>query len=282
LVSSRRQPAANQIDLLWTPEPRLYRRSDDRLGVLVENHCLDYDPATEHWTARQMPLTGTNKFWSLSADYTSEGGAQRLLTGAFARRYLVGFGNDDRPATSWLMEATRISTFSPPAEKLLPPLRWDWPESYPMEHSQILADGEIVWVLAPRTIYPVGSLTNEPVTFTDNRQATLLRFTLHSRQPLAAAVCFPDHGMAERPRINGQPMGLFDPRMFGFRGIMDRLSQHVGNMTYWLRTPEGLVLGGPEYCGHWLIPVRSIESNLRAVTGGQDQKPKSPPNTKAP
>jgi TolB-like protein len=98
LVSSRREPPANEIDPLWTPQTRIYPQADGQLGALTEDRCFTFDPDTEHWTIRTMPLTGTNRHFSLSAAYTSLGGSQWLLTGPVAHRYLVGFWNDNRPA----------------------------------------------------------------------------------------------------------------------------------------------------------------------------------------
>lgn len=262
LVSSRRTPAMNEVDPLWTASTRIFPQADGRLGALAEDHCFTFDPQTEQWSVRPLPLGGIHQSFKFTADYFSPSGVQRLLTGPIPRRYLVGFWNDS-PMESLLMEETGIFTQPPPAEKLLPALRWDWPKNYPMEHCQITADGKNLWVLAPRKIQmPV--MNELPFQFTDDRQATLLLFTSGSRQPLLAAVHLPEDMITERPLAFGQPAGLLDPQALGFMSIFDRLAAHVGNGAFWLKTSEGLVLGGRNYCGHWLIPAAALEEKFKS------------------
>jgi len=160
------------------------------------------------------------------------------------------------------MEETGISVKSPPAEKLLLPIRWDWPQNYPMEHSQIVAGDDQLWVLSPRKIGSVLRLT-EPVAFNDDRTSTLFYFTPDSRQPLTAAIHFSTNGLLEMPLVSGHVTDLLDPIMFGYMSIFQRLSYHVGNMAFWLRTPTGLVFGGRNYGGHWIITDADLERTFK-------------------
>lgn len=261
LVSARRTPAANKIDPLWTARTKIFPQADGKLGALAETGLLVFNPAAERWDIRPLPLKGTNMFFNMFAEYFSPAGAQRLLTGPFARRYLVGLWNDG-PAESLLMEETGISRNSPPSEKLLPPLRWDWPKKFPMEQSQITVDGKTLWALAPRQ-WEFGAAGKKSVEFSDKRDATLFRFTPDARAPMAAAVRFPVDGLPNPPMMmNGHPTDVLNSMNFGYMMIFQRFDQRVGNMAFWLRVPGGLVFGGPNYCGHWFIADAALQELL--------------------
>ncbi len=278
LVSSRRTPPANEIDPLWSADTQIFALADGRLGALAHDDFLVFDSTGGQWSIRPLPLRGTNGFFNLTADYFSTAGAQRLLTGPYARRYLVGFWNDG-PAESLLMEETWIRIPPPAAEKLLPPLRWDWPKNYPMENSQIATEGRTLWALAPRRL---GMGNPEPMRFSDARDATLFCFTPDAREPLAVAVRFPTNGLPDLPIINGRPTDILEPSNFGFPMIFLRFQQRVGNMAFWLRVPGGLVLGGPKYCGHWFIADAAMEREFAAQRDRRRAKatlPASPTTT---
>lgn len=259
LVSNRRTPAVNAIDPLWSARARIFARADGKLGVLAAEDFLTFDPVTTAWVKVPLPLQGSNAFYKLTADYFSPAGAQRLLTGPYARRYLIGFWGN-AAIESLLMEETGIGIKPPAAEKLLPPLRWDWPQKYPMEHSQIVADeGRRLWVLAPRRL-ELMSRNPEPVKFSDARDATLFCFTPDAREPLSVAVRFPMDAVESRRTINGQPADVLAPDNYGnFMSIFMRLQRHEGNMAFWLRTPAGLIFGGPKFGGHWFLSDTELE-----------------------
>lgn len=257
LVSDRRTPAVNAIDALWSARARIFALADGRLGVLAAEDFLTFDPATAAWMKVPLPLSGTNGFYKLTADYFSPAGAQRLLTGPFTRRYLIGFW--DNEVESLLMEETTMPLKPPAAEKLLPPLRWNWPHKYPLEHSQMVAaETNQLWVLVPRRL-GLMSPNPEPVKFSDARDATLFCFTPTAREPLSVAVRLPMDGVVNRAKVNGQYADVLDPHNFGFMDIFMRLQRHEGNMAFWLRVPGGLVFGGPNYNGHWFIGDAVLE-----------------------
>jgi curli biogenesis system outer membrane secretion channel CsgG len=263
LVSARRTPAANEIDPLWTARTKIFPQADGRLGVMAETDLLGFDPAVERWNIRPLPLKGTNMSFNMFAEYFSPAGAQRLLTGLLTRRYLLGFWNDG-PVESLLMEETGIpvnASLSKKLEKLLPPLRWDWPKSFSMEQSQITADGKTLWALAPRQ-WEFGAAGKNSVEFSDARDATLFYFTPDARAPMAAAVRFPMDSLPNPPMMNGHLTDVLDSHNFGYMMIFQRFDQRVGNMAFWLRVPGGLVFGGPNYCGHWFIAGAALQELL--------------------
>lgn len=263
LVSNRRTPAVNAIDPLWSARARIFAQADGKLGVLAAEDILTFDPATTAWMKVPLPLQGTNAFYKMTADYSSPAGAQRLLTGPYARRYLIGNWGDNN-IESLLMEETGIALKPPPAEKLLPSVRWNWPQKYPLEHSQIVADEtNQLWVLAPRRL-GLMSPNREPVKFSDARDATLFCFTPAAREPLSVAVRLPMDGVVNRPKMNGQYTDVLDPHNFGFMDIFMRLQRHEGNMAFWLRIPAGLVFSGPSYGGHWFIGDAALEQAFAA------------------
>ena len=106
------------------------------------------------------------------------------------------------------------------------------------------------------------SANREPVKFSDARDATLFCFTPEAREPLAVAVRLPMDGVGNRPTVNGQPTDALDP--FNFEDPFTGLQQYEGNMAFWLRTPEGLVFGGPNYGGHWFISDTVLEEAFAA------------------
>ena len=262
LVSARRKPPANAIDPLWSADTKVFPLADGKLGALAAESYLVFDPAAEHWSIHPIPVTGTNAFYWLTADYSSPAGAQRLLTGSIPHRYLIGFRNDGE-LESLLMEKTGFAMPIPAAEKILPPLHWEWPIGYSLEHSLFVTDGKNLWALEPREITWWASKVKR-VRFSDTRNATLFCFTPDAHTPLVAAVHFPMDQLPNPPIVNGQPWDIFQQWNHDNHDILGRILRHIGNMAVWLRVPGGLVLGGPEYCGHWFISDAALEEEFTA------------------
>jgi hypothetical protein len=265
LVSSRRQPASNEIDPLWHDGIWIYGRPDGKLGVLSQDHCFDFDPATEQWNIRSLQLSGGNNYFSMWRFYTSAAGAQEFLTGpGVADRYLIGYWNDNRPPESLLMESSTIFKQKDPAsEQRLQPVRWDWPKDFPLEPSSIAVEDQKLWALCPRKVWQFTSLdAEESVKFLDDRQATLFYFEAGSRQPLSAPIHFEDldRAVVSKGKINDQPVDSLSPDGGGYMPGLASIGRHIGNAMFWLKTPDGLVFGSPNYCGHWLIPNSALET----------------------
>jgi len=278
LASSRRQPALNEIDPLWTAGMQIYPRSDGELGALSKDYCFCFDPDTKRWNIRTLPVAGTNNYFGLLAFFASPGGAQILLTGAVAHRYLVGYWSDSRPPESLLMEPSPFKMKDSPNERLLQPVRWDWPQGFPLEPSSIVAGDHELWILCPRKVWQNDSLfAAEPLKFSDDRQATLFCFEPEFRQPLSVAIRFEDHDLAvvSRRKINGRIVESFSPADGGFPDNWDRLVYHVGNAVFWVKTPEGLVFGAPNYCGHWLIPTSALKARMQTQRQTLNQSAKT-------
>jgi len=80
LVSSRRRPAAQELDELWDASARLFARSDGHLGLHVTNHLFDFDPAGRMWSGvealpgpipytRSLFFSGEGVFWLLGSGH---------------------------------------------------------------------------------------------------------------------------------------------------------------------------------------------------------------------
>ena len=265
LVSSRRQPASNEIDPLWRDGLWIYGRSDGKLGVLSQDHSFDFDPATEQWNIRTLPLSGADNYFSMWRFYTSATGTQEFLTGpGVADRYLISYWNDNRPPESLLMESSPMFKQKDPAnEQRLQPVRWDWPQDFPLEPSSIAVEDQKLWALCPRKLWQFTSLiAEEPVRFSDDRQATLFCFEAGSRRPLSVPIRFEDldRAVVSKGEINNQPVDPLSPDGGGYLSGFASIGRHIGNTTFWLKTPDGLVFGAPNYCGHWLIPSSALET----------------------
>ncbi len=262
LVSSRRTPPANEIDPLWSGITKIFALADGRLGALAQDNFLVFDASAGRWSVRPLPLQGKNRILSSAANYFSTAGAQRLLTGPNTRSYLVGFWNDG-PAESLLMEETGMRFPTSAAERLLLPVRWNWPTNFSIDHSQLVVEGKTLWALAPRRL---GMMMGnpEPVKFSDARDATLFCFTPEDREPLSVAVRFPTNGLPRLQIMNGHPTDMLDPFNFNVMGFFQRLDPNAGNMAFWLRVPGGLVFGGPKYPGHWFIADAAMEREFAA------------------
>jgi len=248
LASSRRQPALSPVDSVWDGYAMLYLRPDDKLGMLMRTRCATYAPDTHQWTLRELPPVGPlYRFRGV----TSPWGAQQLLAGPIPRKYLVGYWNDGQPVETLLREVAAIS-IAPPLtnETRLQPARWDWPQPFKLEPANFTADGNQLWVLTPR-FFGMGYEAEEPVKFTDDRQATLFYYHPQSRQPQTAAIRFQDSGLPG------------DSKQLRFPSVswIEQFCQS-GAPFYWFRTPAGLVLATPLSNGHWLVPEAFLQSQF--------------------
>ncbi|HEX5397779.1 MAG TPA: hypothetical protein VFY06_01880 [Verrucomicrobiae bacterium] len=284
LVSSRRQPALNTIDPLWHDGTWIYGRSDGKLGALSQDHCFSFDPDTRQWGVRKLPLSGADNYFSMWRFYTSADGALEFLTGPVAHRYLIAYWNDNRPPESLLKESTSFNVKDPASEQRLQPVRWDWPKDFPLEPSGIVTEDQKLWAICPRRIWDHFSpAAGEPVKFSDDRQATLFYFEPGSRRPLSVPVRFEDIDQAVviKPRINDQPADSLSPAGGGYMDSWESIGRHIGNVVFWLKTPDGLVFGAPNYCGHWLIPNSALETLLKPQGQALNQQVPTPPTVSA-
>ena len=275
LVSTRRQPAVNAIDPLWDPGTLIYPQPDGRLGALTETHCFTFDPANEQWKMRAMPF-GTNRYPSLFAEFSSEAGSQRLLTGPVSHHYLVGFWNGDQPCESLLMEDVPFTSPFPVDEEVLKSVRWDWPREFSLEPSSIHAADKKLWILCPRKVSEIYHyVLKKPVQFSDDRDATVFYFEPEFRQALSMPVKF---------QRNGANMDPLDPPLrYSFR-VSQRWATHLGNFDAWMKTPSGLVFATTFIGGHWLVPNATLEPifetqrrELRRASAAPSAKQAIPP-----
>ncbi len=263
LVSSRRRPPANDIDSQWPSGTTIYSRADGKLGALAGDKCFTFDPATQTWKIRSLPARGTNSIYAIRGGYTSLGGAQCLIGGVYTRQYLVAFWNDDSPFQSLLMQKVRTYSSIDRFEST----RWDWPEEFPLEMSDVSSEDQNLEILCPRFISNSSLQLLEPIKFSDNRQATLFRFEPESRQPLSAAIHF---------EITDQSKDPFTKLSGGERTRYIQWYRR-GNMDCWIKSPTGFIFTIPPTVGHWFIP----NASLKSVFDAQRQELRKPSNLPA-
>jgi hypothetical protein len=263
LVSSRRHPAVNAIDPLWTPTTRLFTWQDGRLGALTENHCLTLDPLADKWEVREVSLARTNNQYPQKLWFTSGHGAQLFMgRDSPGNDYLIGFWDDTKPSETLLANQTAM-LFRLRSTNMPPPVftRWDWPQTFALAYSSVAVGDHKLAIFCPRKIWPFtySPQTQEFAKFSDNRHATLLQFEPGFTTPLKVGVRLQDDGRTDRPVINGTQVEMFHPLTGGFASRWDRFSSRGGPEQFWLETSAGLVFGAPNYRGHWLISKESLE-----------------------
>ena len=242
LVSSRRQPAANEMDSLWTSRPRIvYPRSDGKLGVLVESNLFTLTPANGAWRKiLYLPIKRPETIPFFSPD-----GIQLLLIGSSLPHCVLTIENNSTESHTLLTHYHQTQS-DPDLEKLAPPPRWDWPQPYHLNFCSILSEGENLWLLNPRRGIDYRS------GFTDDRHATLLRFKPGSRQALCIPIRF---------EKAGQPFDPFDASHVTFylaRGGPVAIARNI----FWLDVPQGFIFGIPGSAGHWFVPKETLETRL--------------------
>lgn len=259
LVSSRRRPPANDIDSQWPSGTTIYPLPGGKLGALAGNKCFTFDPATQLWKTRSLSSRGN---YPVRGSYISTSGAQLLIGGITTRQYLVAFWNDDGPFQSLLMQ--KIPTYS--SFNTFEPARWDWPEEFRLETCYIASEDETLEILCPRFVSNTTLQMQEPVHFSDNRQATLFRFEPEFRQPLSAAIHF---------EITDQSKDPFTKMSPGDR-IRYLQWQRKGNIDFWMKSPAGFIFTIRPTAGHWFIPDASLKPTFEAQRQ-QLRKPSNPP-----
>ena len=258
LVSSRRQPAVNEIDPLWTSQCKIYPRPDGRLGVISKDHSLIFDPENGHWSCRAIPLTNGGNHYYFKSAFIAGDGAECLLAETEWWSLLMGFWNDEGSPELLLTAPSLYQAWNPQPKPNLPLGRWEWPSVFPLAGARILAEGKTLALICPRKTWPSDYLPydtgREAVKFSDNRQATLFYFEPQFRLPLQIPLHFEDNGRSE---------DLFFPRKGGFHQSQDVEDSFNENAMFWMKTPAGLVLSIPAYRGHWLIPNAVLEARLQ-------------------
>lgn len=257
LASARRRPPVNVVDTMFDTDLHLYAGSDGQLGVIASNQFLAYAPDSEAWsevTRITEPFTFKFPF------VTPDGVVLRLNDAASAKRRLVGFWNNS-PGMDLLLEQSYMPMLHAPAAKTTRTARWDWPAGFDLGASRIAVKTNALWILAPRKIYP-GFSPQEPVKFSDARQATLFCFESGLRAPLSVPVAL-------------EPIGIdpFDALKGGYF-VASQLGRHY-DIPFWIDTPAGLVLSTPKLQGHWLIPWAALEQRL-ALLRAKRETPGSP------
>ncbi len=261
LASSRRQPPKHELDSLWGNRRLLVAGVNGKLGLIVTNRLWIYDPASGFLTnSPAVPVPGNYTIASFSWD---DGWLVSLTGQSMLPRHLLAFSENATNFESMVQQRVVYQgrRFGPALVKQLSPPKWDWPEDFPMEETLLAVEGRALWALNPRKFsnsdFP--GEADEPMTFTDDRDATLFRFESEFRLPLALRVRF---------EANDQGINPFLAREAGF----SRGSWVKPNMQFWLPTPQGLVLAVPKAVGHWLIAQSILETKLAAQRTGRRAK----------
>jgi len=260
LASSRRRPAENALDELWQKGPHVFAWPDGWLGVQSRNEVFSYDPSHGAWSHYGLPPGNT---WFGMRPTISNDGVDLLLS-RFNHQRFVSFRDHGRELVSSFVfdrvHSERLPKGRPETGFAEP--RWDWPPAFDLEYSCCLGvDGGIrAW--QPRSMPMSFNLPYEQVTFTDNRNATLLWFEPGRRQALPLAYRF------ER---EGQPFDPFAGKHNSYSGMFFGSERPV---PHFQSIPEGLVLccawSTP---GHWLVSQAGLEAQLKALRALQPSTP---------
>jgi hypothetical protein len=254
LASSRRQPAANNLDLLWESHARVFHRPDKRLTVLTWTNLFTFTPASR--TLNQAPSFPFDRQRCQMLPLFSGEGTQFLLN-QNRQSSLLAFWNDATSVELLLEEPPPKGFPDRSLARVLKPPRWKWPPHYPLDASLILAEGKTLWLLTPRKVWTWVIKGPDPVAFADQRQATLFRFEPGFQEALPIPVQF---------EKDSQPIDPFDLEYEGdYRFTRSSSVYNYRENLVWLETPNGFVFTAPAFSGHWLIPKTLLAPRLEAL-----------------
>jgi len=267
LVSSRRVPPASILDSAWGESFQIFVAWGGRLGAYSDDRLSLFDLEKRVWENIELPK---NSLRSETAYYVSAAGIGRSTISDFYsrglfRRRLVGF-SPVRPGPELLLEQN--SGALPPGSGVDTQLRqprWQWPEPFPLEFSSFVLEGENLWSLLPRSERPwfgIGGMSSEPVQFSDDRNATLLRFGPRLREALSVPIRFDREGRACDPcdLKPGSPLP-------SGKTPMDRI------VPIWMVSDQGILVSSlDEKRGHWLIPRSVLDQRWEAFQKSKEEE----------
>lgn len=252
LASARRQPSLNDLDVLLNSSPHLYARSDGNLGIMVSDHLFSWSLTSQILNAISVVPPGVGR--AFKTPFFSPDAVMFRTEDFMRKTQLIAFWNNE-PGMELLLEGMHSGPGPQfqPGNRINPMVkpRWEWPAGFALDASCILAEGTNLWVLSPRKVWnPMGISFEQPVNFSDARQATLFRFEANSLKPLSVPLAF-------------EPASIepFDPFHGGYSFLSFR-AYGRGEYPFWLQTPAGLLFSAPALGGHWLIPKAALDSRL--------------------
>jgi hypothetical protein len=253
LASARRQPPANEIDpLLNSSSPELFRvsekpglfRVNEQLGLSIGTNIFAFAPANQKWQRLSaLPTRGPLE----SDKYFSDAGVEVQFWGFSSRPRLVGIWLDSTKPELLLNQHIPREQTNAVLDQLLGAPTWDWPDPYQLDAAAICAEGKSLWLLHPLKFQSFFGGWEQPVTFQDDRLATLLRFERGSRQSLSVPIRF---------EKDGQPTDPFD-----YKNLPVTKPESTA-MPLWLVTPQGLVVIAGNLSGHWFISKAELEKRF--------------------
>jgi TolB-like protein len=255
LASSRRRPAENELDSLWSPQVRMFAWPDDLPGLQLANAVFVQVRDSRQWQRTELPLGRHN---TRLVPVSSDQGLKLLVNEFGGHERIVAFRQHGRQQVLLLEKEKaqqwggRRSTWA----QALGAARWQWPKQFDLEYASLLAEGDVLWNWQPRQIerFPPVS-TPETVVYPDDRRATLLRFEPGRKDPLPLAIRF---------EKEGQPHDPFDPKQNSPMGFSPNFMD--GPPTpHFLSIPEGLIVVNWAVPGHWIVPRARLDAKLREI-----------------
>ena len=261
LASGRRRPAETELDERWTADARwmtparLFRWPDGTPSVQISNMVFLPKTGSAEWIKRELPLGQR----SLQVTpFFSDQGLELLLEEHFGRDRIIAL-RDNGLKHQLLLEHPKPRQFQDGGnnvklDKALGPAKWTWPIAFQLGYEAALVDGDGLWHWQPRkTSFLKGPPAKEPITYPDDRGATLLRFEPGRMDPLPVAIRF------ER---DGKPV---DPFAWIENDGVGRWQQSrlMPATPYFFCIPQGLIVANWQAPGHWFIPRQRLDARLK-------------------
>ena len=236
LASLRRRPATSPLDELGGVRGVCCGPTGD-VAVVADTRLFIFSPATRSWTEIALPLPKPTV--CLTHCDSPSGVFLRTIGSTAGQGLLAVWDGSTKP------ELLFLQSFLTPKTPGGPCPRWEWPANDMLESAAIRADGKAIWALIPLVPRGWNPQAPPPPSYTDNRNATLLRFEGEFQQGLGIAVRF---------EKDGQPINVFSP--------FDSLPGAPPPVMFYLVTPGGLVVASSGLVGHWFIAKATLEERL--------------------
>ena len=239
LVSLRRRPATSPLDELASVRSVCCGPTSD-VAVVADKRLFTFSPASRSWTEIALPLS--KRTFCITHCDSGGGVFLRTIEGTAGQGLLAVWDGSTKP------ELLFLQSFFTPKTPEGPSPRWEWPADDMLESAGIRADGKGIWALIPRVRRGWYPQAPPAPSYTDDRNATLIRFEGEFKQGLRMAVRF---------EKDGQPINVFSP--------FDWPNGGPPPVVFYLVTPTGLVVASSGLVGHWFIVKATLEERLGSL-----------------
>lgn len=253
LASSRRRPAVNELDKIGGIGG-LSRQSDGKLVLFAGQHFFTFSPANDTWTEVLDLSNKTN--WFLNDISISDKGLLYEETYFPRDTRLFAWWNGES-GSELLLDSpwyTNMQLYSS-AQFADGPPQWDWPSSYSLPVSTVMAEGKALWVLHPNKARRMMSSHYQILNFDDNRNATAIRFEPGFRQAMPVPIRF---------EKDGHPIDPFNEISIRYPTPGEPIDNPV-LQPFALDSDQGIVVVSQGLTGDWLIPRKALESRLQIL-----------------